>query len=243
VPTKLRCILLDDELPALAYLRVLCGQVPDVDVVRAFNDPVKFLQESTTLTFDLCILDIEMPGLNGLDVARQLTGKLVIFTTAYREYAAEAFDLDAIDYLRKPIQQDRFAKAIAKAQTQLASHTAERQYIQLNTSKGKGLLFFDQVQYITTGLDKRDKLVLLDTGEEMLVKNISFEKLLQALPEPGFCQINKKEIIAMKLVQFFTHDEITTTITDPNGKPRRFSLSENFRPAFLRRTGGSSFLQ
>jgi two-component system, LytTR family, response regulator len=238
VHTKLRCILLDDELPALAYLRVLCGQAPEVEVVRAFNDPLKFLQESATLAFDLCILDIEMPGLNGLDVARQLTGKLVIFTTAYREYAAEAFDLDAIDYLRKPIQQDRFSKAIAKAVARLANHTPERQYIQLNTSKGKGLLFFDQIQYITTGLDKRDKLVLLDTGEEMLVKNMSFEKLLQALPEAGFCQINKKEIIAMKVVQFFTHDEITSTLADAAGKPRRFSLSENFRPAFLRRTNG-----
>lgn len=238
MPTKLRCILLDDELPALAYLRALCSQAPEVEVVRAFNDPVKFLQESTTLAFDLCILDIEMPGLNGLDVARQLSGKLVIFTTAYREYAAEAFDLDAIDYLRKPIQQDRFTRAIAKAITRLINHTPERQYIQLNTSKGKGLLFFDQVQYITTGLDKRDKLVLLDSGEEMLVKNMSFEKILHALPEAGFCQINKKEIIATKVVQFFTHDEIATTITDSNGKPRRFSLSENFRPGFLHRTGG-----
>ncbi|MBT1686797.1 LytR/AlgR family response regulator transcription factor [Dawidia soli] len=238
MPTKLRCILLDDELPALAYLRVLCGQVPGVEVVRAFNDPLKFLQESPALEFDLCILDIEMPGQNGLDVARQLTGKLVIFTTAYREYAAEAFDLDAIDYLRKPIQQDRFAKAIAKAITRLANAAPGRQYIQLNTSKGKGLLFFDQALYITTGLDKRDKVVLLDSGEEMLVKNMSFEKLLQALPDTGFCQINKKEIIAMKIVQFFTHDEITTTLTDTAGKPRRFSLSENFRPGFLRRTGG-----
>ena len=95
--TKIKCLLLDDELPGLTYLKMICEQVPGVEVVRAFNDPLKFIAESEQLDFDLCILDIEMPQMSGLEVARLLAGKPVIFTTAYKEYAAEAFDLNAID--------------------------------------------------------------------------------------------------------------------------------------------------
>ena len=102
--TKLKCLLLDDELQGLSYLKLLCEQIPELEVVRAFNDPEVFLKEFSKLNFDLCILDIEMPGTNGIQVAALLKGKPVIFTTAYKDYAINAFDLDAIDYVLKPIK-------------------------------------------------------------------------------------------------------------------------------------------
>lgn len=235
--TRLRCILLDDELPGLAYLRTLCEQLPSVEVVKAYNDPLKFIEEAPSLDFDLCIMDIEMPGLNGLEIAEQLQGKPVIFATAYKEYAAEAFDLEAIDYIRKPIQKERLEKAIQKAITVVGDHEQQKQFIQLNTSKGKGLLYFDQILYITTAdRDKRDKSATLDSGQQVILKNISFEKLLALLPSQQFCQVNKKEIIALKAVQFFAHDQITLSIPDDSGKKRILTLSENFRQAFLERT-------
>ncbi|HZI26108.1 MAG TPA: response regulator [Chryseolinea sp.] len=70
--TRLKCVLLDDELPGLAYLKILCEQIPEVEVVKAFNDPQKFLSTADNLDFDACILDIEMPKVNGLQVARLL---------------------------------------------------------------------------------------------------------------------------------------------------------------------------
>lgn len=232
--TKLRCLLLDDELPGLAYLKALCGQIPYVEIVKAYNNPEKFLAEKSSLDFDLCILDIEMPGQNGLEIARLLHGTPVIFITAYKEYAAEAFDLEAVDYIRKPIQKERFEKAISKAFQLLKDRTTERKFISLNTSKGKALIYFDQILYITTAdIDKRDKQIMLEQ-ESLLLKNISFEKLLAALPHAEFCQVNKKEIIALKTVQFFSHDEITTSLTDENGKKKTVVLTDNFRSDFLR---------
>ena len=82
------------------YLKMLCEGLPTLEVVKAFNSPVTFLAEAPNLQFDLCIMDIEMPGMNGLEVAQMLGGKPIIFTTAYKEYAAEAYDLDVVDYVR-----------------------------------------------------------------------------------------------------------------------------------------------
>ena len=73
-------MLLDDELPALSYIKVLCEELPDVEVVKAFNDPKKFLEAIPTLDFNVCILDIQMPGFTGLEVAQHLKDKLNIFT-------------------------------------------------------------------------------------------------------------------------------------------------------------------
>ena len=112
--TKLRCLLLDDELPGLTYLKMLCEQLPELEVVKAFNSPDIFLKEVPNLDFDLCILDIEMPAMNGLHVANLLQGKPVIFVTAYKEFAAEAFDLDAIDYVRKPVKKRTAATGYTK---------------------------------------------------------------------------------------------------------------------------------
>lgn len=233
--TKIKCLLLDDELPGLTYLKMMCEQIPEVEVIRAFNDPLKFIAESSQLEFDLCILDIEMPQMSGLEVAHLIPGKPVIFTTAYKEFAADAFDLNAVDYIRKPIQKDRLEKAIKKAADKINTQPA-KQFIQLNTSKGKSLVFFEQLLFITTSpADKRDKVAHLDNGEELLLKNISFQQLLTVLPTPDFCQINKKEIIAVKKIAFFTHDEITLTATK-EGKPIRFALSGAYKSDFLKKT-------
>jgi len=234
--TKIKCLLLDDELPGLTYLKMMCEQIAGIEVVRAFNDPLKFIDESKEVDFDLAIIDIEMPQLNGLEVAQRLAGKPVIFTTAYKEYAAEAFDLNAVDYIRKPIQKERLEKAILKAAEKIATSNSKKQFIQLNTNKGKSLLFFDQLLFITTSaIDKRDKIAHLENGVELLLKNIPFPKLLAVLPEKDFCQINKKEIIAVKIISFFTHNEITSNILIDN-KPLRFSLSEIYKSDFLKKT-------
>lgn len=234
--TKLKCLLLDDELPGLTYLKMLCEQIPEVEIVKAFNDPLLLLKEASDLKFDLCILDIEMPGMNGLDVARALKGKPVIFTTAYKEYAAESYDLDAIDYIRKPIQKERLEKALQKACEVLIKPSEEKQFAQFNTNKGKMLLFFKDVMLVTIAEnDKRDKLVYLENGEEIILKNISFDQLLSALPETGFCRVSKKEVIALKAVKFFVHNEITTQLLDANGISVKISLSEIYRKDFMSR--------
>lgn len=232
----LKCLLLDDELPGLRYLRLLCEQIANVEVVKAFNDPIKFLTESKTLEFDVCILDIEMPAMNGLELAKLIGGKPVIFTTGYSEYAAEAFDLEAIDYIRKPIQKDRLEKALQKASQFVYESRSRLAFMQVNTDKGKALLHFNRILYITTSeYDSRDKRVLLDDSSEIIVKNLGFNKILSMLPPLEFCQISKKDVIALKVVRFYAHDKIQTNINADHVKGLELSLSENYRENFLRK--------
>jgi DNA-binding LytR/AlgR family response regulator len=234
--TKLRCLLLDDELPGLTYLKMLCEQIPDLEVVKAFDNPIKFLNELPNLEFDLCILDIEMPEMNGLQVANLIQGKPVIFTTAYTDHAAEAFDIDAIDYVRKPIRMERLQQAIEKAKIRLNQQGAEKQFIQLNTDKGKAIIFFEQLAYIkASDVDNRDKIAQLMDGSTIVLKNISFQSLIALLPTDNFVQINKKEVIALKIVQLFSFDEITTTVFVDGKNPLRLILGEVYREEFLKR--------
>lgn len=232
--TKLKCLLLDDELPGLTYLKMLCEQIPELEVVKAFNRPDAFLAESTSLDFDLCILDIEMPQINGIQIAELFKGKLIIFTTAHKEYAAEAFDLDAVDFVRKPIELERLQKAVRKAIKQLSDAKHSKKFIHLNSDKGKSLIVFDQLCYIKSSeIDSRDKVVLLKDGSKICLKNISFEKLQTILPANKFCRINKQEIIALDIVQHFSFDQITFTVPGDQNKPQTFYLSEVYRNAFL----------
>jgi DNA-binding LytR/AlgR family response regulator len=232
--TKLKCLLLDDELPGLTYLKMLCEQIPELEVVKAFNRPDVFLVESTKLDFELCILDIEMPQINGIEVANLLRDKLIIFTTAHKEYAADAFDLDAVDFVRKPIQLERLQKAVQKAIKHLKDTKHNRIFVRLNTDKGKSLIYFDQLCYIkASDIDSRDKDVLLKDGSNICLKNISFEKLQTVLPPNTFCRINKQEIISIDIVQHFSFDQITSTISGEQNKPQMFYLSEVYRNAFL----------
>lgn len=238
--TRIRCLLLDDELPGLAYLKMLCQQVPNLEVVKAFNDPVQFLYELPQLDFDLCILDIEMPGMNGLEVAASLKGRQVIFTTAYKEYASDAFDLDAADYVRKPIQRERLQQAVEKAAKRLQQPVEQRASATLNTDKGKSILYFSQLCHISTSaIDSRDKVALIDNGSTLTLKNISFEKLRELLPAAQFCRVNKKELIALRCVRSYTSDEITTTLHTPHGQVMKLPLSESFRAEFMSRVNAS----
>ena len=215
---------------------MLCEQLPELEVVRAFNSPKLFLTELPQLDFDLCILDIEMPEMNGLQVANLLNGKPVIFTTAYKEYAAEAFDIDAIDYVRKPIKKERLQQAVAKAFNQLSGKPVRKEFIQLNTDKGKALVFFDQLCYVKIAeSDSRDKVAFLNDGSSLMLKNISFEKLQTLLPGNSLCRVNKRELISLHIVHVFSFDEITTTLKDDLGKSLKITLSESYRNDFFKK--------
>jgi DNA-binding LytR/AlgR family response regulator len=232
--TKLKCLLLDDELPGLSYLKLLCEQIPELDVVRSFNDSELFMKEFSGLEFDLCIMDIEMPGINGIQLASLLEGKPVIFTTAYKEYASDAFDLNAIDYVIKPVKPERLQQAVSKAIQRINPENKTSKYLRLNTDKGIALLDVSQLICVRTSeIDSRDKTALLSNGTSLHLKNISFEKLISLLPSAEFCRVNKKELIAISTVQYFSGDQITTNIYFQSEKPMIVSLGETYRTGFV----------
>jgi len=234
LPTKLKCLLLDDELPGLSYLKLLCEQINELEVVKVFNDPEILLKELGGLEFDLCILDIEMPGTTGLEIAKRIKGKPVIFTTAYKSYAADAFDLDAIDYVLKPIAPERLQQAVNKAIQRNFPGNKPSSQLRFNTEKGVAYIEVNQLVYIRSSeIDSRDKTAFLKNGTILLLKNISFEKLELQLPDGYFCRINKREMISLTAVQYFSKDQITTNIHTNSNKPLVLNLGECYRHNFI----------
>ncbi|MES2628801.1 MAG: response regulator transcription factor [Bacteroidota bacterium] len=233
--TKLKCLLLDDELKGLTYLKMLCEEIPGLEVVKAFSSPDRFLAEFQDLDADLCILDIEMPGISGLEVAKRVGKRMVIFTTAYKEYAAEAFDLDVVDYVRKPVTLERLTQAVQKAVQRKPAEPATPP-LTLNTDKGRAVIPFGQLLYIRASeIDSRDKVAQFQDSHQLTLKNISFEKLQELLPGDEFVRINKKEIIALKIVHAFSAGIVTVGLPDDAGKTRQLSLSEVYRKEFITR--------
>ncbi|MFM9987951.1 LytR/AlgR family response regulator transcription factor [Flavobacterium sp.] len=214
---------------------MLCEQIPELEIVKVFNSPEKLLEKITSIDFDLCITDIEMPGMDGLTLASRLQNKLVIFTTAYKEYGSEAFDIDAVDYITKPVTKERLHKAVLKAVERHKSTIQNAAFITLNTDKGKGIIYINQLVYVKSAEhDSRDKEALLIDGSVLVLKNINFEALLQQIPKTNFCRVNKKEIIAVSQVKHYTHNEITLKQQDKNGNFISVLLSETYRSAFMK---------
>lgn len=230
---SLRVILLDDELLALGYLRTLCEGIPNIEVVKAFDNPLVFLSEIESLSFDFCISDIVMPNLSGLEVAEKLHSKPIIFTTAHNEYAADAFDIEAIDYLRKPVQRERLERAIEKVKIRINQAKSHAVW-SVNTNKGKFTIQLSTiVSFSTDTYDRRDKLMLLENGDELVVKNKSFDQLLQELEGISLIRISKSELISKEFIRGYQGDTVLSKIRNKEGKYREFSLSENYRKIFL----------
>ncbi|MEY8759436.1 LytR/AlgR family response regulator transcription factor [Chryseobacterium tongliaoense] len=234
----IKCVILDDELLAISYLKLLCEQIDHVEVVKAFNDPKVFLNEIDNIDCNVCILDIEMPGMTGLQVAELISGsKKIIFTTAYKEYAAEAFDLNVIDYVRKPIKKERLVQAFDKAKESVdASH--KKEFIEWNTNIGKTIIFTHQITYIKTSeIDSRDKEIILNDNTMIVLKNLSFKNLLKMLPAKDFAQVNKKEIIALSSIKVFSTNEIITTLSVDGENFLKLQIGDTYKSALLEMFG------
>lgn len=227
----IKCVILDDELLAIRFLKLLCDEIDGVEVIKAFNRPDLFLQEIGSIDCDLCILDIDMPGMNGLQVAEQIPDKPIIFTTAYPEYAADAFDLNVVDYVRKPLKKERLQQAFEKAKTHLK--TPKKSFFEWNTGLGKTKIASDTLLYVRTSeIDSRDKIALLNDQTEITLKNINFKTLLTLLEDENFVQINKKEAISVSIVNAFSDSEIVTKLSNTEDSVIKFSLSDAYRDAF-----------
>lgn len=226
----IKCVILDDELLAISYLKLLCEQIDNVEVVKAFNDPKVFLEEIGNIDCNLCILDIEMPGMTGLQVAELISdSKKIIFTTAYKEYAAEAFDLNVVDYVRKPIKKERLIQAFKKAEELIVTQQ-KKNSIEWNTNIGKTIIFTDQIAYVKTSeIDSRDKEIILNDGTALILKNLNFKTLLEMLPSKNFAQINKKEVIALSSIKVFSTNEIITTVTTDGQNSLKLTIGETYK--------------
>src|SRR5688572_33438207 len=120
MPMKLKCVVVDDEPIARQIVEKYCSYLPDVDIVGSCGDALMAKEIVSTQEVDIIFLDINMPVLDGLAFVKTLRKQpQIIFTTAYKEYAHDAFDVSACDYLLKPFSLERFIQAVEKAKGQI----------------------------------------------------------------------------------------------------------------------------
>ena len=115
---KLRTIIVDDEPLALDLLRALLSEFPDIEIIAECSNGKEAIESAVELQPELLFLDIQMPGINGFDVIKSLQTDImpmVIFVTAFDQYAVDAFDLHAVDYVLKPVDSERIARSVDRA--------------------------------------------------------------------------------------------------------------------------------
>ncbi|MCE7993081.1 MAG: response regulator transcription factor [Roseivirga sp.] len=197
---KISCIIIDDEPLARAGVKDYCEKVGFLDVVGEFKsatDAGAFLEEHPV---NLMFLDINMPGVNGLDFVKSLRQPpLVIFTTAYREFASESYDLDALDYLVKPITFERFYKAVNKAYQYFDSATSsglDHFYVKVDGVITK--VNMEDVLYIE-GMKDYIKIYLND--ESRLITLLSLKQVEALLPSERFVRVHRSFIVSKSKVE------------------------------------------
>lgn len=206
----LNALIVDDEAPARSELRYLLEETGRVDTIReALNarDAVESLvksKEGTDQRIDVIFLDISMPKTSGMQLAEALhklkNPPAVVFVTAYSEYALEAFNVDAVDYLMKPVETDRLNRALDKVEAIVkpapASHPAQER-IPVERGGRKVLVPVDEIRYI----EAKDDYSCIYTDGDRFLSTISLAKLEQKLTPHGFFRVHRGYIVNLDHVE------------------------------------------
>ncbi len=213
---KIKCLVIDDELPAREVLEKHIAGVEALELAGSCTNAVEALSFLQSNTVDLLFLDIQMPHILGTNFIRTLKNPpKVIFTTAYRKYAIEGFELDAVDYLLKPISFDRFLKAVNKIlelnlQGNTKNSAAEKQaetaqpFLYLRVDRKMIKVLFNDILYIE-GL--RDYIRIFTTTKTIITKHL-LASLEEMLPSDAFLRIHRSYIVSISKIDSFNSDTI-----------------------------------
>lgn len=230
----MKCIIVDDEPIACMGLTVLVDKISQLELVGSFEDAESASEFMSNNTVDLVFLDIQMPGINGIDFAKNIPrNTLVIFTTAYSEYALDSYDVDAIDYLVKPIEEDRLAKAVQKA---IAYHTllmneekenvgdiesdhifvkSERKFFKVNY---KDVLFIEGLK----------DYVIIQTESKRIITKMYLKNILELLPQSIFFRVNRSYIVNLNRIESFDNNDIFINTYE-------IGIGNSYREAFFQK--------
>lgn len=224
----IRAIAIDDEPPALRIIEYYCSKNEQIDLVKTFTDPAVALDFIEKNHPDLLFIDIQMPNYNGLKFCNQLKKKpLVIFTTAFSEYAVEGFNLDAIDYLLKPYTIERFEKAIQKVISKLKIKVKENRILPLRTSYSIQSVSIDNITYIES-LD--DYITIHFLNERPLKVRMTLKKVSEQLPENEFIRVHRSFVVSLKqIIQVRNKKIIIANTVIPISKKYDKMFFEHFR--------------
>ncbi len=195
---SIKCIVVDDEELARVLLKTYIDKVEFLELVGDFESPVDALQKIKETPIDLIFLDIQMPDLKGTDFAKMLGPQTnVIFTTAYSEYALDGFELNALDYLLKPITFERFLTAIHKIKRDtipVIQH--EERFITIKSGYDLYKLKYRDILYI----ESDSEYVVFHTVDKKIMSYQSLKSLEKTLPKEIFMRVHRSYIINKKMV-------------------------------------------
>lgn len=203
---KLRCLLIDDEPQALKILSTYINSVSGLEIVAQCKNALEALNILHEKKVDIIFLDIKMPKILGTDFLKNLSSPpKVIFVTAYRDYAVEGYELDAVDYLVKPVSFERFIKAISKVNRMMGREIVSTDYhepaaesiVYLKVDKDMKKIVLNEIVYIESWKDYV-KLFLSD-GKMLFVKQ-SISSMQTLLSEDKFLRVHRSYMVSLKRI-------------------------------------------
>ena len=227
-------VIIDDESAAIEVLQLLLKNIPFVEFKASFRDPFKGLEYLQEHDVDVLFLDINMPQLSGINLPKYLKNPpLIIFTTAYTEYAIESYQLNAVDYLLKPIGFDRLLQAVMKAKEVFDKKSTPNTDLPLIQSANQQTVFIKSGQeYHQVALDKIKYIesdgnyVTFVTTTRSILARYKISEVLEMLPQASFVKTHRSYIVALKYIDTVKKHCV---VIDKNKIP----LSSNYRESLL----------
>ncbi|MEO6071132.1 MAG: LytTR family DNA-binding domain-containing protein [Chitinophagaceae bacterium] len=208
----MKCLIIDDNKMARMAMKQLVSQVPELELVAECNDALEGYQLLKSTAVDLLLLDIEMPGMTGLELTKNSVAKnqLIIFTTAKTDYAVEAFELNVVDYLIKPISPARFLQAIERAKETKASN---KQEVKVEESefvfiKDNGVLKRISVDDILF-MEAMGDYVKVHTPQKFHVLHSTLKSIEEKLPSTKFIRVHRSYIVSLNKIDFIQEGVIS----------------------------------
>lgn len=211
----MNCIVVDDEPLARAEMRSLIEEAAKIDILGEFSNAPSALDFLKDNDVDLIFLDIEMPMVTGLEFAEMLPKRsLIVFTTAYSQYALKSYELEAVDYLLKPIDPQRLEKAIDKAilYTELLSKDTVKNTIESNTADFLFIkadrrfykISFSDIKFIEGLKD----YVVIHTRQQKLITAMNLKTIHQKVSEETFIRVSKSYVVNVDYIESFDNHNI-----------------------------------
>lgn len=220
----MKCLIVDDEIPAAKVIDRYIQEIPGMETIGICKNAMEALGVLKNQPVDLVFLDIQMPGINGIEFVKTMNNAVpIILTTAFRDYAVDGFELDVLDYLVKPISFERFFRAISKIYKQGNSQintppewhdkpgqeikefkTFEEMYIYVRVDKKMKQVWLKDIAYIESIGD----YVKIITEQEVIITYLKIGYLEKKLPPHVFIRIHRSYLIARDRVSSFTSNTI-----------------------------------
>lgn len=211
--TSISCLIVDDESIAREVIETHLSKMNNIIIVDSCSNAVDAFNVISNTTIDLVFLDINMPQISGIAFAKSINSDIkVIFTTAYRDYAVEGFELKAVDYLLKPISFERLQKSVntyfdvySKLNDNLSITADISDFIFVRSNRKMIKIDFESIIYIESYSD----YLKIHTSDKTIITRETITAIEVKLPKSQFLRIHRSYIIALKYINSFTNEQIT----------------------------------